>query len=266
MAGSYSLMARAVDDDGATLTSTAVNITVTSAPNQLPTVSITSPTAGQSFPEPASLTIAASASDTDGTIVGVDFYVGTQLLGTDTTSPYTAAWSNVAAGSYSLTAVARDNAAGARTSAAVAVTVTGTPTGLPAPWANGDIGGPALSGSASASAGTYSLVGAGTDIWGTSDQFHFVNQPLQGDVEVIARVASLQQMDPWSKAGIMIRESLTGGSRHTSMLASSANGWSFQRRIATAGTSSHSAGPGGAAPGWVRLVRARQSVQRLLFE
>ena len=123
-AGSYSLTARAVDDDGATRTSTAVNITVTTATNQLPTVSITSPIAGQSFTAPASLTITAAASDTDGTISGVDFYVGTQLVGTDTSSPYSAAWSNVAAGSYSLTAVARDNSGGTRTSAAIAVTVT----------------------------------------------------------------------------------------------------------------------------------------------
>ena len=125
-AGSYSLTARAVDDDGATRTSTAASITVSTAPNQLPTVSITSPIAGQSFAAPASLTIAAAASDSDGTIAGVDFYVGTQLVGTDTSSPYTAAWSNIAAGSYSLTAVARDNAGGTRTSTAVAITVTAT--------------------------------------------------------------------------------------------------------------------------------------------
>ena len=118
------LTARAVDNGGATRTSTAVSITVVAATNQLPTVAITSPITGQSFTAPASLTIAAAASDTDGTIAGVDFYVGTQLISTDTTSPYSAAWSNVAAGSYSLTAVARDNAGGTRTSTAVAVTVT----------------------------------------------------------------------------------------------------------------------------------------------
>ena len=123
-AGSYSLTARAFDDDGASRTSTAVNITVTTAANQLPTVSITSPIAGQSFTAPASLTITAAASDSDGTISGVDFYVGTQLVATDTSSPYSAAWTNVAAGSYSLTAVARDNAGGTRTSTAIAVTVT----------------------------------------------------------------------------------------------------------------------------------------------
>jgi regulation of enolase protein 1 (concanavalin A-like superfamily) len=123
-AGSYSLTARAVDNGGATRTSAAVSITVTTAVNQLPTVSITSPIAGQSFTAPASLTIGAAASDTDGTIAGVDFYVGTQLIASDSTSPYSAAWTNVAAGSYSLTAVARDNAGGTRTSAAIAVTVT----------------------------------------------------------------------------------------------------------------------------------------------
>jgi hypothetical protein len=123
-AGSYSLTARAVDNGGATRTSAAVSITVTTAVNQLPTVSITSPIAGQSFTAPASLTIGAAASDTDGTIAAVDFYVGTQLIATDSTSPYSAAWTNVTAGSYSLTAVARDNAGGTRTSAAIAVTVT----------------------------------------------------------------------------------------------------------------------------------------------
>jgi hypothetical protein len=123
-AGSYALTARAYDDDGASRTSTAVNITVTTATNQLPTVSVTSPIAGQSFTAPASLTLTAAASDSDGTITGVDFYVGTVMVGSDSSSPYSAAWSNVAAGNYSLTAVARDNSGGTRTSAAIAVTIT----------------------------------------------------------------------------------------------------------------------------------------------
>ena len=109
------------------------NITVSTVPNQLPTVSITSPISGQSFAAPASLTITAAASDSDGSIAKVEFYAGAQLVGTDTTSPYQAPWSNVPAGSYSLTAVARDNVGGTRTSVAVAITVTtahSTPTKL----------------------------------------------------------------------------------------------------------------------------------------
>ena len=240
-----------MDDDGATRTSTAVAITVTTATNQLPTVAITSPMTGQSFTAPSSFTIAATASDSDGTITGVDFYVGTQLIASDSTSPYTAAWSNVAAGSYSLTAVARDNAGGTRTSTAIAVTVTGT-TNV---WTSGDIGSPALAGSTSIAGGTFTVRGAGTNVWSTTDQFQFVSQPLQGDVEIIARVASLSNGNPGSKAGVMIRETLTGPSRHAFLLASGGSGWAFHRRIATGGSTSHLGGPGTNAPGWVRLVR-----------
>jgi hypothetical protein len=69
------------------------------------------------------VTIAASASDSDGTIARVDFLVGTQVVATDTTSPYSGDWTNVPAGSYSLTARARDNSGGERTSVAISVTV-----------------------------------------------------------------------------------------------------------------------------------------------
>ena len=130
-----------------------------------------------------------------------------------------------------------------------------TTTALPAPWTGRDIGSPALVGSASAAGGTFTVTAGGIDIWGTSDRFHSVYQPLQGDVEVIAHVASLQQADVWSKVGVMIRESLTAGSRHAFMMVSGSQGWGFQRRIATDDSSYHQAGPSGTAPGWVRLVR-----------
>ena len=127
-AGNYVLTARAVDNAGAMRTSAGVNISVTSTPNQLPSVSITSPAPGQAFTPPASITIAATASDPDGTIVGVDFFVDSQLIATDTTSPYGASWANIDVGTYWLTAVARDNAGGTSTSVGVTVVVEGTPT------------------------------------------------------------------------------------------------------------------------------------------
>ena len=94
----------------------------------MPTVAITSPASGAAYTAPASVAMAATAADADGTIAGVDFYVGTQLIGTDMTSPYTASWTNVAAGSYSLTAVARDNAGASRSSTAVSITVSAAST------------------------------------------------------------------------------------------------------------------------------------------
>ena len=62
---------------------------------------------------------------------------------------------------------------------------------LPAPWTNADVGAPVLSGSASHSAGVFTIDGAGVDIWGTADQFHFVYQQVDGDVEIVARVESV---------------------------------------------------------------------------
>jgi pectate lyase len=92
--------------------------------NNPPTVSITSPANGATFTAPASVTINATAADSDGTVSKVDFYQGTTLLGTDTSSPYSYAWTNVAAGSYSLTAKATDNGGAATTSSTVNITVT----------------------------------------------------------------------------------------------------------------------------------------------
>ena len=75
----------------------------------LPTVSITSPANNAVFTAPASITIDATASDSDGTISKVEFFQGTTLLNTDTVAPFSFNWTNVAAGTYSLTAKATDN-------------------------------------------------------------------------------------------------------------------------------------------------------------
>ena len=131
-AGTYSLSAIARDASGLTAQSAAVSVTV-SAANQPPTVSLTSPTSGASFVAPASITISANAADPENQLTRVDFYNGSTLLGSDTTAPYSFGWSNVPAGTYSLSAVARDAAGLSTQSAAVSVTVsaaTTAPTGV----------------------------------------------------------------------------------------------------------------------------------------
>ncbi|MFM7024329.1 MAG: discoidin domain-containing protein [Flavobacteriales bacterium] len=91
--------------------------------NANPTVSLTAPVNNASFTAPASISISANAVDADGTVSKVDFYNGATLLGTDNTAPYTYTWSNVAAGTYAITAKATDNQNATTTSAAVNVTV-----------------------------------------------------------------------------------------------------------------------------------------------
>ena len=71
----------------------------------------------------------------------------------------------------------------------------------------------------SADGSSFSVQGAGADIWGTADAFQFVYQPLTGDGQIVARVASVQNTAPWAEAGVMIRDTLTPGSRHAALLA-----------------------------------------------
>jgi hypothetical protein len=61
--------------------------------NVPPTVSINSPASGATFSAPATVTLQASAADSDGSVSRVDFYANGTLLGGDTSSPYGFAWS-----------------------------------------------------------------------------------------------------------------------------------------------------------------------------
>ena len=130
-AGSYIITAKAYDNLNAITTSTAANITVNSTANQLPTVSLTSPANNASFTAPASVSIAATASDIDGTISKVEFYNGSTLLFSDATSPYSYNWTNVAVGSYSITAKAYDNLNAVKASTARSITVSAVANQLP---------------------------------------------------------------------------------------------------------------------------------------
>jgi hypothetical protein len=125
--GTYSLTARATDQDGGVATSAAVAVTIQGA-NQPPTVSLTTPAAGATFTAPASITLTASAADPESQLARVEFFAGSTRVATDTSAPYSFTWSNVAAGSYSLTAVAYDTAGASATSAARTVTVTAAST------------------------------------------------------------------------------------------------------------------------------------------
>lgn len=103
--------------------------------------------------------------------------------------------------------------------------------------------------------GTYLISASGADIWGNSDAFGFVHQSASGDVELRATVESIQNTNPWAKAGVMIRESLNANSKHAITVITPAQGVSFQRRTATGANSSHTTIGGVSAPESVRLIR-----------
>ncbi len=121
--GAYALKAVATDDLGITTTSAVVNVTMTLV---APSVSLTNPVNNDTI-SGTTVTIEATASDTDGSVTNVQFYSGNTLLGGDATAPYSFAWSNVFPGAYVLKAVATDDDGLSTTSAVVNVAVTPAP-------------------------------------------------------------------------------------------------------------------------------------------
>jgi hypothetical protein len=97
-------------------------------PNTLPTVAITSPTQNSSMDIGETLTITATANDSDGSIASVQFFANGTSISTDNTSPYSTSWNPASAGSYELTAIATDNDGGTQTSTAIAITIEVTAT------------------------------------------------------------------------------------------------------------------------------------------
>src|SRR5207244_10102828 len=105
------------------------------------------------------------------------------------------------------------------------------------------------------SGGTFTVSGAGVDISGTTDQFRFVYQTIDGDAEIVARVGSLQATDPWARAGVMIRQDVAGDSPNATAQVSAANGMLFQHRDTRGGLSASIKGCAGGTPQWVRVSR-----------
>jgi subtilisin family serine protease len=93
-----------------------------------PSVTLTSPIDGSTYGSPAQIALAATASDAAG-ITKVEFYDGTNLIATSTTAPYGGTWSNAAAGSHDVTAVAYDSLGLSTVSADAHITVTTTTSG-----------------------------------------------------------------------------------------------------------------------------------------
>jgi len=111
-------------------------------------------------------------------------------------------------------------------------------------------------GSATYSGGVFTVKGSGSDIALLSDGFHFAYQAMSGDGQIVARVATQQNTDPWAKSGVMIRESLSASSTHAMVVLTPSNGIHFQWRPTTGGGSSSRPGAAVSAPYWVKLVRS----------
>jgi hypothetical protein len=100
--------------------------------NQLPSVSLTSPSANISVNVNNAVSLSATASDADGTISKVEFFHGTTNLidqAPQPSSPYSITWTPTTPGTYVITAKATDNNNASTTSSSVTITVNAASAG-----------------------------------------------------------------------------------------------------------------------------------------
>jgi hypothetical protein len=114
---------------------------------------------------------------------------------------------------------------------------------------------------------------------GVTDEFTFVHQSLDGNGSITARITSLTgklvapftgfpqsalhqagaALQPWSKAGIIVKASLKSGSAYAAVLATGGHGIRMQYDY-TGDIAGRPGLPSASAPAWVRLTRSGDTV------
>jgi O-glycosyl hydrolase len=136
------------------------------------------------------------------------------------------------------------------------VTVQGT-SGIPAGWTSAGVGSPTLSGWARQARGAWTVMGGGTDIGGTSDQFHFASKSLSGNAFISASIDSMRETATSAEAGVMLRASAAANAPFAALMRSANGQVSFQYRTAAGGAAQTSIAVGDAASTkFVRVVRS----------
>jgi len=112
-------------------------------------------------------------------------------------------------------------------------------------------------------AGTFTMSAAGSDIWNTADEFRYAYKQLSGTGSIMAQVLSVQNTDPWAKAGVMIRQTPDPGSKFAAVYITPGNGCRYQARL-TPGSNATSDTADNAftseqtaitAPYWIKIER-----------
>ncbi|OHB68070.1 MAG: hypothetical protein A2Y77_16270 [Planctomycetes bacterium RBG_13_62_9] len=121
-----------------------------------------------------------------------------------------------------------------------------------------------LGGFTEAPAGTYTMQGAGVDIWGSLDEFHFAYKEMTtaNTATIVAKVESVSESHEYAKAGVMIRDDLDPNSRYVGVFVTPLQGVRFQYRLTAGGTSTSAFEPNLVAPYWVKLERTRGGLVR----
>ena len=172
-------------------------------------------------------------------------------------------------GMHTFTLTARDAFGGEASDSITLTVLPPRPEPLPDGWSATDVGAVAHPGlTVAGGGGFFSLLASGADVWGTRDEFHFASREWSPAVptEVTARVTFVENVHPWTKAGIMIRNHLGANAAHAFLFVTptTEKGVAFQRRRSDGASSVHTAGPARVAPIWLKLI-VRGNVVRAYY-
>lgn len=131
--GSHTAQATAFDNGDPTLSASTPEVSFTiqgDTSNTPPTITLTAPTSGQTFPNgTTSVTLSATASDPDGAVTRVEFRVDGNLVETDTQAPYSVTATGLSPGSHTAQATAFDDGNPSLSTSTPAISFSiGTPT------------------------------------------------------------------------------------------------------------------------------------------
>ncbi len=194
---------------------------------------------------------AATYSVQRATVSGGPYYtVATGLTGTAFTDPKAGTGVTYY---YIVSAVSGDGAGDPSAEASA----TPTSNGLAAGWNDADVGNTNNKGNSTFLNGVYTLNGAGADIYSGSDTFHFLSQGWTGDGVLTARVATQDDYGPWTKSGVMFRETLATNAKYAFSFLTPGNGAAYQLYTASGSVSNNTTGV--SATYWVQLTRQGNS-------
>lgn len=132
---------------------------------------------------------------------------------------------------------------------------------IPPQWTHNDVGSVGVAGDVcyDSPSQTYHVYGSGSDIWGDDDHFHFMYMRTRGDVTITAYCESVEDVYEWSKAGVMLRETLDDNSLHAMMAITPGNGAAFHRRKTNGGNTANYNDTAFHAPVYLRLTKSGTS-------
>ncbi len=250
-AGNYNVTAQVIYNNSSSITSAVVNIAVTNPPPPATPLNLSATTTNtQVMLAWTASAGAASYNVKSSTTNGGAYTVITNVAGTSYTN------FGLTGGVTYYYVVSALNLGGESTNSSQ---VSVTPEALPPPWVTSDIGSVGVTGLASCSNGVFTVTGSGAGIAGAADAFRYVYQPVNGNCDIRARVTGVQNTSASAKAGVMLRETLSGNSANALMDVTPGNGLEFIWRASTGGNSSVTNVSGHGAPYWVRLVRNKNT-------